>query len=146
MNCISTSYCMAHIIVIIVMFLLFLPPPPPPPPLHFRMLSSTPAAKYDQRQNRGAVVCSLNDTALPRMWRGTGAKISLDHYDEDTALKSPYQFMFQKVSEKALSKFTCTCTFILRREGGRSKRESKTHASMLFRHPFLVDSTFTCTH
>ena len=69
------------------------------------MLSSTPAAKYDQRQNRGGVVCTLNDALLPRSWRGTGSKITINHYDPETALKSSYQYMFQKVSEKALSKF-----------------------------------------
>ena len=69
------------------------------------MLSSTPAAKYDQRQNRGGVVCTLNDAFLPRSWRGTGSNVTIAHYDSQTALKSPYQYMFQKVSEKALSKF-----------------------------------------
>ena len=67
------------------------------------MLSSTPAAKYDQRQNREGVVCTLNDNVLPRSWSGSGAKVTIAHYDPETALKSPYQYMFQKVSEKALS-------------------------------------------
>ena len=69
-----------------------------------RMISSTPAAKYDQRQNRGGVVCTLNDALLPHSWRGTGARVTIDHYDPETALKAPYQYMFQKVSEKSLSK------------------------------------------
>ena len=67
------------------------------------MLSSTPAAKYDQRQNRGGVVCTLNDA--PRSWCGRGSNVTIDHYDLETALKAPYQYMFQKVSEKALGKY-----------------------------------------
>ena len=70
------------------------------------MLSSTPAAKYDQRQNRGGVSCTLNDALLPLSWRGTGSKVNVSHYDPGTALKSPYQYMFHKVSEKALSELT----------------------------------------
>ena len=74
------------------------------------MLSSTPAAKYDQRQNRGGVVCTLNDALLPRSWRGMGSRVTVNHYDPETALKSPYQYMFQKVSEKALGELLLSST------------------------------------
>ena len=75
--------------------------PPPPPSL----LSSTPAVKYNQRQNSGSTVCTLNEPSIPQTWMGnriTGAHMTIGYYDDETALKEPYQYMFQKVSEKAL--------------------------------------------
>lgn len=64
-------------------------------------ISSTPAVKFSQRQNAGNVVCSLNERSIPSTWvRGQGS-VSIDLYDPENALKEPYQYMFQKVSEKA---------------------------------------------
>ena len=68
------------------------------------MISNTPAAKYNQRQNCGNVVCTLNEENLPQSWRGATGNVKIFHYDQETALEAPYQYMFQKVSEKALSK------------------------------------------
>ena len=31
--------------------------------------------------------------------------MNISYYDNETALKEPYEYMFQKVSEKALGKF-----------------------------------------
>ena len=69
------------------------------------LLSSTPAVKYNQRQNSGSTVCTLNEPSIPQTWRGnTRARMRIGYYDNETALKEPYQYMFQKVSEKALGK------------------------------------------
>ena len=69
------------------------------------LVSSTPAVKYSQRQNSGNVVCTLNEGGIPTSWHGLRNKLELGYYDNELALKHPYQYMFQKVSEKAGS--TC---------------------------------------
>ena len=66
----------------------------------------TPSVTYKQRKNASQVLCSLNQVHLPGKWAGLKAGLHVRHYSEATALKTPYQYMFQKVSEKALSKFT----------------------------------------
>ena len=74
-------------------------------PNPFSLVSSTPAVKYSQRQNSGNVVCTLNEGGVPTSWHGLRNKLELGYYDNELALKHPYQYMFQKVSEKAGS--TC---------------------------------------
>ena len=64
----------------------------------------SPSVTYHQRKNSGQTVFSLNEAHLPHKWMGLNAGVGVKHYSDDTALTSPYLFMFQKVSEKALSK------------------------------------------
>ena len=68
------------------------------------MLSSTPVATFHQRQNSGQLMCSLNNSLLPNEWAGSRAGVRVRHYDAESALSSTYEYMMQKVSEKALSK------------------------------------------
>ena len=58
--------------------------------------------KYSQRQNAGHVMCVLNEGAIPAVWKGGGVVNSIAYYDSECAVKGPYKYMFQKVSEKAL--------------------------------------------
>ena len=58
--------------------------------------------KYSQRKNAGSVVCVLNDGGIPSHWTRGKREVVIGFQDTEMALKSPYQYMFQKVSEKAL--------------------------------------------
>ena len=68
------------------------------PPVSF----STPAAKYSQRKVAGHVLTSLNNSAIPSRWRGTDHGMNAKQL---SPLKMSDQYMFQKVSEKALGKY-----------------------------------------
>jgi len=62
--------------------------------------------KYSHRQNSGNTVCTLNESSTPQAWVGNSrATMNISYYDNETALKEPYEYMFQKVSEKALGEF-----------------------------------------
>lgn len=67
-----------------------------------RDMATTPAVKYGQRDNADTVLCSLNERGIPTDWRGAGGKVTVSHYDSERALTKPYNYMFQKVSDKAL--------------------------------------------
>ena len=72
-----------------------------------RFLSSTPAVKYSQRKNNGSVVCTLNERGIPSCSTRGGSDVAIGFQDSEAALKSPYQYMFQKVSDKALGWSGC---------------------------------------
>ncbi len=71
--------------------------------LLYRMISSSPSVLYSQRKNSGHALCSMNDSLLPGKWAGTRAAIKVQPCDPEFALTGSYQYMFQKVSDKALS-------------------------------------------
>ena len=73
--------------------------------IHSLIPFSTPAGKYSQRKVAGRVVTSLNDAAIPSLWRGTEHEMVAKQL---IPLKSSDQFMFQKVSEKAFGMY-CVC-------------------------------------
>lgn len=63
---------------------------------------STPATKYSQRKRQGQSVASLNTAASPSLWTRTACDMGIKQFKP---MKDPAQYMFQKVSQKALSKF-----------------------------------------
>ena len=70
----------------------------------------TPTGTYKQRKNSGQVVCTWNEAHLPTKWAGLKGGVQVRSYDDTKSLSKPYQFMFQKVSEKALGKGVSLCT------------------------------------
>jgi len=59
---------------------------------------------YKQRKTAGQVVCTWNEPHLPTKWAGLKGGVQVQYYDDAKSLREPYQYMFQKVSEKALGK------------------------------------------
>ncbi len=77
------------------------------------LLTKTPSLTYQQRKTAGHVVARVNDGLLPAKWAGLKRGVQVKHYNEITALTTPYQHMFQKVSEKALGKLVARCLQLL---------------------------------
>ncbi|XP_022093161.1 DNA polymerase alpha subunit B-like [Acanthaster planci] len=62
---------------------------------------ATPSQKYSSRSNQYEVVASYGPTSRTS-WKGTNAQTcSVQYFDEDSALKKNYKYMFHKFTDKA---------------------------------------------
>ncbi|KAL4238917.1 DNA polymerase alpha subunit B [Mactra antiquata] len=68
-------------------------------PSSFSPASTTPAKRYNARNNRGEVMVNYGSTNTVQ-WSGSGQTVNIENYHSDYSLPSDFKYMFQKLMSK----------------------------------------------